>query len=74
MTNYKTILGEEIKKEIDTDHGVMRAWYRAAKRIHKELHHEQFKQFMRMAQVQWGVKCMDMRGFAIDNEPDSNLY
>lgn len=67
--NWKDILREEIKKEIDTDYGMLRAYWNTVRRIKKmHLHHAEITDFLRHVAIQWGqIKAADMRGDFIDS-------
>lgn len=59
QVTYEEILSEEIRKEIDTDHGILRAYWETLKRL---IELKDRKEAMRFAQEfgkQWGLFKMN---------------
>jgi hypothetical protein len=64
---YKEILSEETNKEIDTDYGILRAYWSTCKRLIEQRDKIECQNFLRHVVIQWGqFKAVEMRGDMID--------
>lgn len=66
--SYKEILSAEIAKEIDTDYGILRAYWKTCKRLIEErVKREELLKFLQNVGLYWGeFKMVEMRGDMID--------
>lgn len=64
---YRIILNEELDAEVDTDYGVLRAFFAAGKRLALAGNRKEFLKFLRYTERVWGeYKAEQIRGEAID--------
>ena len=64
---YQEILSQEMHKEIDTDYGVLRAYWATCKRLIQQRDKKECLKFLREMKKQWGeFKANEARGDMID--------
>lgn len=64
---YQDILSEEIKKEIDTDLGILRATYATCRRLIEQRDKNECLKFLQYVSKYWGEsKMKDIKGDMID--------
>lgn len=66
---YQEILNEEIRKEIDTDHGILRAYWATLKRLIELKERKEAVKFAQHFGKQWGqFKCTEAMGDIRDSK------